>query len=264
MKKTLLLILSLFSLIACSNNSSREVAVAIEECAEMEPNRTEENTDQLPSERKLIAQGEIDIDVKKKDADSIFSNINKLVSHYKGYKSKEEQTSYRQTIVANIPSGSFYEFTDAIGKVGGTMTLKDITVKDKTDEYYDVKGRIQSKEVAMQQYHELMKKATKMSDIIEPQNSINTLQEQIDRLNGNRAQIEKKSAFSEVTIVLHITDTDSPKANEQSFGSEIIEALSNGLSLIKYLILGLLHIWPLLIIAGGVLYYLKRKKNKTK
>ncbi|MCQ2192142.1 MAG: DUF4349 domain-containing protein [Paludibacteraceae bacterium] len=266
MKKTLIFAYFLLTVCACSGSKHSEAAIEavadVEETAAFDGGNTKTiSPTVMVEDRKMVAKGIIDIDVTQKNVDSVYTNIDQLIKHYNGYKSKEEQLTWRHSVVANIPSGTFYNFTDDLAKVGGKLSKKDISVIDMTDKYNDVASSIKSKEAALNQYRELLKKANKMSDILEVQEKINELQEEMDRLNGSRLVIEKKAAYSEVTIDLNIENSNAPANNGPSFGSEIVEALAGGLSVIRYIFLGLLYIWPLLLIGGAGFYFYKKRKK---
>ncbi len=274
MKKLFIAVLTAFSISACSSNAKyAERAVSEAPAAEyveeemMEVSSSNDVVPPAPEARKLIARGNVDIKVKPENVDSIYDNINALIRKYNGYKSSEKQNEYRYTVSASIPSASFEVFTDALSKVGGKMSEKNINVQDVSDQYTDLVSEIKSKEAALEQYRVLLKRANKISEIIEIQTKIDYIQQDLDRMNGRRVNIDRKVAYSEVNIDLIIVKKDVVKDDDEdntpSFGSELLDSLSDGWAIIKFFVLFLLRLWPFFILGGAGYFFYKKRKGDS-
>ncbi len=273
MKKLFIAAITSFSMLSCSSashNEQRAAAMAEPEYAEEEMIAVSADAYVPPrpeDARKLIATGNVDIKVKPENVDSIYDNINALIRKYNGYKSSEKQNEFRYTVSASIPSASFEVFTDALSKVGGKMSEKNINVQDVTDQYTDLVSEIKSKEAALEQYRVLLKRANKISEIIEIQTKIDYIQQDLDRMNGRRVNIDRKVAYSEVNIDLIIVKKevvkDDDEDNTPSFGSELIDSLSDGWAIIKFFVLFLLRLWPFFIFGGAGYFFYKKRKGDS-
>ena len=272
MKKILIAVVATLSISSCSRaNRTTEPAasaeIAQEYLSEEIVEASSANSTPVPSAdtRKLIAKGNVEIKVKPENVDSIYDNINALIKKHNGYKSSEKQNEFRYSVSASIPSASFEDFTDALNKVGGKMSDKSINVQDVTDAYTDLISEIKSKEAALEQYRVLLKRANKISEIIEIQTKIDYIQNDIDVMNGRRINIDRKVAYSVVDIDLIIVKKEMAKDDDDdtpSFGSELVDSLSDGWAIIKFLIVFLLRLWPFFIIGGvGYFFYKKRKED---
>lgn len=275
MKKILIAVVAALSISSCSRaNRTTEPAasaeIAQEYLSEEIVEASSANSTPVPSAdtRKLIAKGNVEIKVKPENVDSIYNNINALIKKHNGYKSSEKQNEFRYSVSASIPSASFEDFTDALNKVGGKMSDKSINVQDVTDAYTDLISEIKSKEVALEQYRVLLKRANKISEIIEIQTKIDYIQNDIDVMNGRRINIDRKVAYSVVDIDLIIVKKEMAKDdddnNTPSFGSELVDSLSDGWAIIKFLIVFLLRLWPFFIIGGIVYFFYKKRKGESK
>ena len=86
-------------------------------------------------------------------------------------------------------------------------------------------------------------------------------------MNGRRINIDRKVAYSVVDIDLIIVKKEIAKDEDDdddtpSFGSELVDSLSDGWAIIKFLIVFLLRLWPFFIIGGvGYFFYKKRKED---
>lgn len=275
MKKILIAVVAALSISSCSRaNRTTEPAasaeVAQEYLSEEIVEASSANSTPVPSAdtRKLIAKGNVEIKVKPENVDSIYDNINALIKKHNGYKSSEKQNEFRYSVSASIPSTSFEDFTDALNKVGGKMSDKSINVQDVTDAYTDLISEIKSKEAALEQYRVLLKRANKISEIIEIQTKIDYIQNDIDVMNGRRINIDRKVAYSVVDIDLIIVKKEMAKDddddNTPSFGSELVDSLSDGWAIIKFLIVFLLRLWPFFIIGGAGYFFYKKRKGDSK
>lgn len=272
MKKILIAVVAALSISSCSRASQNAEPAATagqaQEYVEEEIIAVSgTNSVPVPSAdtRKLIAKGNVEIKVKPENVDSIYDNINALIKKHNGYKSSEKQNEFRYSVSASIPSASFEDFTDALNKVGGKMSDKSINVQDVTDAYTDLISEIKSKEAALEQYRVLLKRANKISEIIEIQTKIDYIQNDIDVMNGRRINIDRKVAYSVVDIDLIIVKKEMAKDDDDdtpSFGSELVDSLSDGWAIIKFLIVFLLRLWPFFIIGvAGYFFYKKRKED---
>lgn len=277
MKKILISALALFAISACSNNYKSMEAMATEDRANvatveeellqepLEDNNNYGEASKTTSD-KLIKTGDISIEAETIKIDSVRTIINQLIKKHNGFKSQESK-SYNNVyeISISVPSQKFESLVDALDSVGGKIVSKSIKVEDKTGTYTDIESRVKSKEAAMEQYRLLMKKATKMSDIIELQTKMDELQEEIDSKKRSLMSIDRKASYSQLHIEL-LAKQVYTKYEKPGFGSEILEAISGGLTVIKTMILAILYIWPIILI--GVFGYIgynkyKRKKGNT-
>lgn len=274
MKKILIAVVAALSISSCSRASQNaEPAATAGQAQEYveEEMIAVSGTNSVPAPpadtRKLIAKGNVEIKVKPENVDSIYDNINALIKKHNGYKSSEKQNEFRYSVSASIPSASFEDFTDALNKVGGKMSDKSINVQDVTDTYTDLISEIKSKEAALEQYRVLLKRANKISEIIEIQTKIDYIQNDIDVMNGRRINIDRKVAYSVVDIDLIIVKKEMAKDDDDdtpSFGSELVDSLSDGWAIIKFLIVFLLRLWPFFIIGGAGYFFYKKRKEDSK
>lgn len=274
MKKILIAVVAALSISSCSRASQNaEPAATAGQAQEYveEEMISVSGTNSVPAPpadtRKLIAKGNVEIKVKPENVDSIYDNINALIKKHNGYKSSEKQNEFRYSVSASIPSASFEDFTDALNKVGGKMSDKSINVQDVTDAYTDLISEIKSKEAALEQYRVLLKRANKISEIIEIQTKIDYIQNDIDVMNGRRINIDRKVAYSVVDIDLIIVKKEMAKDDDDdtpSFGSELVDSLSDGWAIIKFLIVFLLRLWPFFIIGGAGYFFYKKRKEDSK
>lgn len=274
MKKISVIVLAMLSFVSCGNATRSqgmdEAAVSVEE-AEVEECSpvTQQSESPLPpppspaEQRKLIATGNVEFKVDKEIVDSVYNNINILIEKFNGYKSKDSKNDYSLNISAAIPSASFNEFVDGLNNVGGKLIEKNVTIEDVTNSYKDMVSSIKSKEAALDQYRVLLKRAGKISEIIEIQSKIDAIQEELDRINGKKISVDRQIAYSEVNINLRISNKVVDNEDDSSFFSKLGDSIIDGWEIIKWCILLIFRLWPLVLIGTAVYYFLRRRKKQA-
>ncbi len=217
----------------------------------------------LPTGRKLEKKASIrivsnDISQCRKFTDS-------LSSRYRAYIENEVYSSrYTQLyeITLRVPSNAVDSLISAMHGVSGKIVEKSISVVDRTYEYYDNDSRRKTQEAMLERYRAMLKNTTKISDMLEVQNRIDQIQIEMDRVQGLMNVIDHNVSYSEVKITLEQErDSVSGEEKKPGFWHDMGEAIVTGWNIIKVILVGIVAIWPLLLL-GGVIFYVWRRKRK--
>jgi hypothetical protein len=161
------------------------------------------------------------------------------------------------TVTIRVPASQFDATIDEIRKLtgngAGRVRSEKITGQDVTEEYVDLESRLRAQRALEAQLLEIMKRAVRVSDALEVQNSIGEVRTEIERLEGRRRFLENQSSLSTITVTL------SPPApliatTSNGFFHNLSEALSDGIEVAAAITLGLLRfviaLLPVLIFIG--------------
>ncbi|MEZ4930794.1 MAG: DUF4349 domain-containing protein [Saprospiraceae bacterium] len=289
MKKLLYLFIFLF-LYSCGNLSEQSVPqmsksagfseemeryedVEMEEAPPVPPeappqhqatNESEPADNPTPKEKKIIRDGEMQMEVENvKSAKSfVDSTLKKFNAYYERetYESSDYQSSYHLKI--RVPANDFDNLINAASQAGGEINLKNINARDVTEQYYDIKTRLENNESYLLQYRSLLKKANSINDILEVQEKIRVLEEEIDSKKGRLKYLSDQVNYSTLNLTL-IERHEWQEKNKKGFGEKIIIALKDGGSIFVEFILLVLRLWPFVILIGVVIFLIKRwRKNK--
>ncbi len=183
--------------------------------------------------------------------------------------------AFDSTVTLRIPSANFNDALNRISSLGSVISVTTSS-RDVTDEYVDLQARVKNLEIVLEQYKNIMKSASKASDILDIQSRIDNIQEQIERLKAQVAQTEKQASFALITV--HLVEPFVIKAEEKpvekpeekdtlekavadviNMASSIAQTEARGLLVLT---VGLLPVYP--IFAVGYFMYRKfvAKKNK--
>ena len=198
--------------------------------------------------------------------------IKALVNDYEGYISnmRFSNNTYQKenSFTIKVPKNNFDKLLDSLSPVAEFIDHIEIASKDVTEEYMDVETRLKTKLEVKARYEEILRNNAKtVKDILETEEKLRVIQEEIEVAQGRLKYMVNRVSFSTINVVLYETVEykEQPDVYKRTFGSEIAEALSSGWSLIKNIFLGIIYIWPLILLIAGVVFYIRiRKKNNLK
>ena len=113
---------------------------------------------------------------------------------------------------------------------------------------------------------DLLKQAKNMEEILNVQSEINEVQEQIESAAGRIEYLGHASVFSTIHLTYYqILNSSAKDSDKPSFGTELSHAFKTGWSWIGDLFIGLVSIWPLLLmIFIAIIIYKRSRLHKTK
>ena len=202
------------------------------------------------NKKKIIKDGEMAIkvnDVLK--AKRCIDTLNKKYSsYYENERLENNSTNISYNLNIRIPSDLFELFISALEKGDGEILSKNVSSRDVTEEYIDVETRLQNKKLYFKKYKDILKKAVKVTDIMDIEERIRGLQEEIESKQGRLKYLSDQINYS--TLILTITfiknAIEQPKLVE-SFGSKVKNALYAGWELMISGILFIIRSWSLII-----------------
>lgn len=258
-----LIILSYIFLTSCQEQNSEsnssvgkylpEDALAYENEIEEEAPRTSEPP--VPSKyllekgSKIIKNGSMKFAVTNLETAKV--KVDSLLNKYSGFYENERYNSYGNhifySLLLRIPSAKFDSFVHTIEEGVGKLEAKNINAKDVTEEYVDLNIRLDNNLAYLNQYQEILKKAKSVKEILEVQEKIRMIEEEIESKKGRLNFLEDKVKYS--TLSIEIAELIKSKlANKPNFGRRIVNAFNNGVKAFLNLIVGMVNIWPYLIL----------------
>jgi len=276
MKNILFLLVCLVSFASCkkAEEASADMAItavklpAKEESAANslyeKPNSPAEN-DSKVIEQKIIKTGDI-----KFETNDLGATYNQMITAVKKHNAiiqndteGNEYGSVFRKLIVRVPSKNFDAFLSDISKGVSYFDNKEISSQDVTEEYIDIDARLKAKKVLESRYLELLKKANKVSEMLEIEAQLSAIREEIEAKEGQLRYMQSQISMSTITIEFYKTVANEGGATI-SYGSKIWNAITSGFNSISSFFIGLLSIWPFLIILAAAVYFIrKRFKKKT-
>ena len=281
--KFIILLLSLF-IVSCGNKNEKAYALSADE--ELVEAEVYVESDELPpppppslkqhastsnvgglnvdviKDRKIKRRAEIEID-ELKDVDASKERVGHLLSSLNGFVVSEKFRSNRNfdeyDMELRVPADSLDKFVASLNGLEGKIWKRNFYSEDLTAKYLDSKSRKETKQAMLENYRRLLSTAKDVEDLLEIQERIDEIQEDAEAMSKVIMKIDYDVEFSSVDLTL----SDSYRYSyygkeEETFLSKVADAFKGGLNVI----VGLIRLWPLYIIAGVIVYFLRKRKLK--
>lgn len=275
MKRIIYVLSFAFVFISCKKSPDSTDKIVVEETEAINSNEillppeaasaeSSNNISAIPLDQKIIKNGNLRFETAEmnKTAAKIYAALKtvngyiQLDSETKGYN------EITRNIVIRVPNQNFEKLVNEVMQGVSYFDEKQITSEDVTEEFIDLEARLKSKKELEARYIDLLRKATKVSDIIEIEQQINVIREEIESKQGQLNYMKSRVSMSTLNITFYKPTAES--GITVSYGDKIVNALKGSVNWIPGFFIGLIYIWPLFLIGGGLLYYFRKKKNKTK
>lgn len=197
--------------------------------------------------------------------------IKELVKISGGYISnlqfRNNVYSLENTFTIRIPQVKFDLVLDSINNSVEFIEYENISTKDVTEEFIDVESRLKTKLEIKDRYESILrKKAKTVEEILETEKKLGDIQVEIEAAKGRLKYLNNRVTYSTIKIELYETVEykKEPVSYSKSFWDKSKEGFSNGWSFISILVLGIINIWPVIISAFILIFFIKRKKLKKR
>jgi hypothetical protein len=216
-------------------------------------------------DKKIVKNATLNAEVK--DYNAFSQQLSEKVKRYGGYVSQEEQSQsdyqIQNSVVIKVPVDQFENAVNDLTKNVSRLNEKHISSEDVTTQLIDGKSRLEAKRQVRLRYLDLLKQAKNMAEILTVQKEINDIQEEIELVNGRINSLSHESALSSINLTYFQVIDPSAKAageREASFLDKIKTSFANGWYWIGEVLVGLISIWPLLIVIILGIWFFKRKQ----
>jgi len=222
---------------------------------------------EVPTDLKIIKSGSARYKVK--DVKKAMAEVKKIAAVYEGYISdlRFENTLYQKQnrFTIKVPNQNFDALMDTISGVSIFTEYENITTKDVTEEYIDLQTRLKTKLEVKERYETILRKNAKtVEDILATEEKLRVLQEEIESAQGRLKYLTNKVAYSTLQVDLYeeVEYKEEPTSYTKSFTDKAGNGFTFGWELIEAILIGLIHIWPLLLGAIIVIFVLKKVLKK--
>lgn len=226
------------------------------------------STSTIPKNLKIIKSAKAKYKVK--NVKIATHQIKQVAFKYGAYISdlRFENNLYKKEnrFTIKIPQQYFDSVMDSISNFAEFVDYENITTQDITEEYIDIQTRLNTKLEVKQRYESILRKnAITVEDILATEDKLRIIQEEIEAAQGRLKYLTSKVAFSTIQIDLYETVDykEEPISYNKTFWSKIKNAVSFGWDFIASLFIGIIHIWPLIIIGVITFIFFKRRSKKN-
>lgn len=214
-------------------------------------------------ESKIIKNASMKVEVK--DFKKYNSFVHSAVKQYGGYVAQEEQSlsdeKAETSITIKVPVAQFEDMMNALPADDGKVMEKKISTDDVTGEVVDTKSRLEAKKQLRLKYLEFLKQSKNMNEVLQVQNEVDNIQQQIESAAGRVSFLNNQTAYSTINLSFYQPmEGYSPTDANPSFLTKLTNAFKTGGSWLAELFVGLVSIWPLLLVAIAIYFGWKKLK----
>jgi hypothetical protein len=252
-----------------ADDEALEKAPAAQYDAIEEPSGNSTNASQVRDTTKKIIKSGI-IEFEASNINAARKRILQSLKKYGGYVDEDNQTTNSDinrkeyNLKISIPAKYFDFLVDSVSASADKIDTKNISITDVTTRYIDMKTRLDNKKILENRYLELLKKGTKISDLLEIENKLTEIRSDIESAQGQLNYLNKQIAYSSLDITFYTKATTQNV--DDRFTNKFETSINAGWVFIKNVFFGIISIWPLLISIGIVYLMLKgwRKRRGVK
>lgn len=219
-------------------------------------------------DKKIIKNATLKLEVK--DFKSYNDNVHKTVKQFGGYIAQEEQNlsdEKSETVISiKVPVLQFEDMMNQLPGGDVKVVERKISTEDVTGEVVDTRSRLEAKKQMRLKYLEFLKQSKNMQEVLQVQNEVNGIQEEIESAAGRIVFLSHQSSFSTINLTFFQPQPGyKPSVDETpSFITRVSHAFKTGASWIADLLVGLIALWPLLLIVAGSYMGWKKIKSSRK
>lgn len=221
----------------------------------------------LPVERKIIKTANLTLEVKR--IVDFQRSLTPKFKKYGAYTSSEENSfaDDRSEILLTIkvPVQSFEMLMNDLNSGDGKITERSVHSEDVTAQFVDTKTRLETRKKLRLKYLEFLQQAKNMTEALQVQAEINTIQEEIEAAEGKIQFLSAQAAYSTINLrLVEPTPGYVYRDKSPSFFVSLLDAFINGGLFLKTIVIGLISIWPLLIILLLLYVFVQRRRKASR
>ena len=215
-------------------------------------------------QRQLVRSAQLTVDVDESAAATRQVRTTAIAA---GGLVVEEQTGERGAwLVLKVPADTLDRVIDDIAAIGH-VTARTSQVTDHTDEAVDLDARVASQQASVARVRALLAQATSIGDVVAIESELARREADLDSLQRRLATLKDRVALSTLTVELRSAPAPAPVTPAPGFGAGLgagwagLTVIGAGLATAAGFLLPFL---PLLAIAGGVVWMVRRRRARVR
>lgn len=211
--------------------------------------------------RKLIKEGAMSFQCENVEKTKV--EVDKICKQLGAYSSSEGQDrygdnlNYRHTI--RVPAERFDTLVQELEKLAIKVESKDINTRDVTEEFIDVETRLKTKKELESRYLEILKQARSVEEVLSVEREIGNVRSEIESMEGRLNYLKNRVSFSTLNVNYY-----QQIESDFGFGSRFIQSFGNGWRNLLSFLIGLMSLWPFILLIGAGTWLLIKRRNRKK
>jgi hypothetical protein len=168
-------------------------------------------------------------------------------------------------MVVKVRNEYFDELLKYIDFQAVIVHYRNISTQDVSKEFVDLESRLKTKREVESRYIDILRsKAGTVEELLEAEDKIGDLHEEIEATISRMNFLKDQVTYSTVNLEFYQSIENVIIADDDNLTTKMGEAVSTGFNGILMFVVAVLYIWPIIVIALGIVLFLKfRKKTLT-
>ena len=189
--------------------------------------------------RDIVATGSLHLSVRARGLSSVVDHLESLAAGFGGYVGKsdvvESGRNVGGTLLLDVPASSFQSLIDRARR---TATVRSLTTSDQdvTGQVIDLGAQLTALQDERSQLEVLLSKSAKVSDLLQVEDQIESVQSQIQQIQGEQRVLSQQVAFSALTVHLGVPVVAHHKVSSTGFAHAWHVTISSFVNAVKDLV----------------------------
>lgn len=209
---------------------------------------------------KIIKNAQVQFQVKQ--LEESHTRILALLKKNNAYMGSDNRSTsgyqIQSDIIIRVPSENF----DALLKEVMTESIytnsANSSAEDVTAQFVDIEARLKTKKNVEQRYSDLLREAKKIQDILDIEEKLRVIREEIESAEGQLRLLKDQVSYSTISLNLY-QKLDYQPEPDMGFISHVSEAFVKGWRSMTDLLIGIVRVWPFVLIWIGILFVIYKK-----
>lgn len=255
MKHTSLIALAVLSVVACTHEKNAEAP------AEALTSNSTVDVDVTPSSTKLLKVAAYRFQVA--DARQSLGEIERIVGQYPAYIADSRMSvsgaRIEHNLTVRIPPDYLDSFLRDIDSLSILTDFRNVTATDVTQEFVDLESRLRTKREVHERLKEILRTKTgTIEDVLAAERQLGEIQEEIEAATSRLNSLKDRIAYSRIDIEMYQILRQEATFTSGA-GTRFRNAFTSGFDGSIEVLIGLTHVWPLLLLISGVGILYRRK-----
>ncbi len=201
---------------------------------------------------KLVKTGSISLKAADQGSlNDVRPFLRTLSARYHAYFAKEEEQREggRQSLsfVIRVPADQFDSLVDELSSGSYRTLSKSVEVADETQHFVDLEARLKNRRALLERYRDLLRRGTKVNDLLSINQSMENVSSEIDSLEGQLRYLSSQITYSTLNVSVSV-DLPHLDFEPKSFATELKVSVGEGLDSLRGWVLWFASCWFLVVL----------------
>lgn len=215
---------------------------------------------QAPINRKIIRTGDMRYEVSDLEAarDQVLKQVAVFNGHVEGDDRGDAGSAVNLVLRVRVPADRFDGFIASLSGLGELLD-QHIGATDVTAQWVDVEARLAAKRKVEERYLAIVDQAKTVTEVLEVERELGNVRAEIESMEAQMRVLRDQVAMSTLTITC-----TKPVARNDRYTPHFGLALREGWNLFLQFLVAVVHAWPFFLVAGGIVFWLSRRRAARK